>query len=135
MSSNSFSKVLNKSLDVAKKAVEAGTKVANKAVSQTSQQLNSASPKVSSLFDKAVYNSKVGIEVAKEVYKREHMAPPTSQQLQQAKEQLKNIATPEYIRNLSMTHVYTAAYYGTQIYGFFLVGEIIGRMSLVGYSV
>jgi len=97
-----------------------------------------------------IYWSKVVGELAKEVWKREQMRPPSAHQFQttfshwyaQGKNLLSQAPKIDYMALLQQTrektNLQTLAYagvFGAQVWGFFALGEIIGRRNLIGYSV
>ncbi|KAG0090629.1 hypothetical protein BGZ93_008529 [Podila epicladia] len=86
-----------------------------------------------------VYNTRVAGQIAKQVYIREGMAPPSGAQIEAAKE-----ATLDFVwkarhastwKNISSDSYAKAALVAGEAYAFFLVGEIIGRRNFVGYDV
>ncbi|KAK4229735.1 ATP synthase subunit G, mitochondrial [Podospora fimiseda] len=94
-----------------------------------------------------VYYSKVGIEVAKIVFKGQNMSPPSVstfqtyfqnlwKQLQNPSAFIQSISksvSPQQARNLSKTQVVAGGVLLAELLGFFTVGEMIGRFKLVGY--
>jgi len=119
----------------AKSTVSKATSAASSLSSKATGSINCATVILKDAYAKTVYGSKVGFEIAKEVYEKEHMAPPNAQQLEEAKKELFSLAKLDTINKFDKIQFYKTAYYGTQIYGFFLVGEIIGRFNIVGYNV
>ncbi|KAI9271363.1 mitochondrial ATP synthase g subunit-domain-containing protein [Sporodiniella umbellata] len=83
----------------------------------------------------AVYNTKVAIEIAKHVYKKEGMAFPTGAQFTEAQQTLQNSLNLKTLKNLSFADAAKAGVVFAEIYTFFLLGEIIGRKNLIGYNV
>ncbi|KAK7898057.1 ATP synthase subunit G atp20 [Exophiala xenobiotica] len=109
---------------------------------------------VESLIPPTVYYSRVGLELARMVVKGQSMAPPSTAQFQSYLQPLINVArnprsitssmssvtnsvNPESalstVRNVNSQQLTTAAVIFAQVLGFFTVGEMIGRMKLVGY--
>ncbi|KAK5198201.1 ATP synthase subunit G atp20 [Exophiala xenobiotica] len=109
---------------------------------------------VESLIPPTVYYSRVGLELARMVVKGQSMAPPSTAQFQSYLQPLINVArnprsitssmssmtnsvNPESalstVRNVNSQQLTTAAIIFAQVLGFFTVGEMIGRMKLVGY--
>ncbi|EXJ90103.1 F-type H+-transporting ATPase subunit G [Capronia epimyces CBS 606.96] len=109
---------------------------------------------VESLIPPTVYYSRVGLELTKTVFKGQQMTPPTLAQFQSYLEPLINVfrnprsissitgsltrsVSPETvlssIRNANSRQVATAGIIFAQVLGFFTVGEMIGRLKIVGY--
>lgn len=98
---------------------------------------------LSKLTNATVYWSKVAVEVSKVVYKKEALAPPSTQQFQQVYQSwVKFLKTPAQQKQLlekagsfqlTKASAAKAAIYGTQLLAFFSLGEIIGRRHIVGY--
>lgn len=82
-----------------------------------------------------VYNTKVAVEVAKQVYTKEGMAFPTSAQLSQAQRSLQESLKLKTLKNLTFSDVAKGSVVLAEIYTFFLIGEIVGRRNLIGYNV
>ncbi|KAL2140745.1 hypothetical protein VTI28DRAFT_3298 [Corynascus sepedonium] len=94
-----------------------------------------------------VYYSKVGLEVAKLVFKGQNMTPPSVstfqayfqnlwKQLQRPGAFISSLAqsaNPQQLRNLSRTQVAAGGVLLAECLGFFTVGEMIGRFKLIGY--
>ncbi|KAG9066305.1 hypothetical protein KI688_001528 [Linnemannia hyalina] len=102
--------------------------------------MSSAASKIlSTLRGPVLYNAKVAGQVAKQVYIREGMAPPSVAQIETARDAaLKFIWDARQAktwRNISKTQFLNAGLVAAEAYAFFMVGEIIGRRSLVGYNV
>ncbi|CAO3686549.1 unnamed protein product [Rhizopus microsporus] len=74
-----------------------------------------------------VYNTKVAIEIAKQVYKKEGMAFPSGAQFAEAQQ--------SNLKNLTFSDVAKGGVIFAEIYTFFLIGEIVGRRNLIGYNV
>ncbi|KAK7202683.1 mitochondrial ATP synthase g subunit-domain-containing protein [Myxozyma melibiosi] len=92
--------------------------------------------------DETLYWSKVIAEVAKQVYLKEGLAPPSvetfkSTYLSFSQKFLSKLASPEAVidsaKSIDRQTVYRYTAYGVQIVGFFSLGEVIGRRKLVGY--
>ncbi|KAG0371949.1 hypothetical protein BGX24_000947 [Mortierella sp. AD032] len=102
--------------------------------------MSSAVPKIlSALRGPVLYNVKVAGQVAKQVYIREGMAPPSGAQFQTARDAaLKFIWDARQAktwRTISKTQYLNAGLVAAEAYVFFMVGEIIGRRNLIGYNV
>ncbi|KAG2229224.1 mitochondrial ATP synthase g subunit-domain-containing protein [Thamnidium elegans] len=82
-----------------------------------------------------VYNTKVAVEVAKQVYVKEGMSFPTGTQFSQAQQTLQNSLKINNLKNLTFTDVAKSGVVLAEIYTFFLIGEIVGRRNLIGYNV
>lgn len=98
-----------------------------------------------------VYYTKVGVEVAKIIFRGQQMSPPSMQtfqtyfqsawkQLQNPQALMRQVSSKvptqnpaEGVKNVSAAQWAAAAVLGAELVGFFTVGEIIGRMKLVGY--
>ncbi|KAL1875319.1 hypothetical protein VTK73DRAFT_10156 [Phialemonium thermophilum] len=99
-----------------------------------------------------IYYSKVGLEVAKIVFKGQNMTPPPlttfQSYFQNLVKQLKNPATLfqraaagqkspssalQAVRGISRAQLVTGAVVLAECLGFFTVGEMIGRFKLIGY--
>lgn len=109
---------------------------------------------VESLIPPTIYYSRVGLELARIVFKNQQMTPPTVAQFQSYLEPLINVfrnprsissvassltssVNPETvlssIRNVNSRQLANAGIITAQVLGFFTVGEMIGRMKIVGY--
>lgn len=82
-----------------------------------------------------IYNTKVAVEVAKQVYTKEGMAFPSSEQFTQAQSTLKEALKLKTLKNLTFSDVAKGGVVLAEIYTFFLIGEIVGRRNLIGYNV
>ncbi|KAL9137687.1 MAG: hypothetical protein Q9175_001105 [Cornicularia normoerica] len=101
-----------------------------------------------------VYYGKVGFELSKLVFKGQRMSPPDLAAFQKYTQSVINAirnpasllnhttdtastVSPEgilsQIRNANMQQLISAGVVGAEVLGFFTVGEMIGRMKLVGY--
>ncbi|KAJ5167442.1 uncharacterized protein N7482_006223 [Penicillium canariense] len=104
---------------------------------------------VDSMIPPTIYYSRVGLELGKLVFRGQNMTPPNMATFQSYFQPLINVArNPAAIKNLSipspqrfLTRVRNAnakeiALVGVtaaEVIGFFTVGEMIGRMNIVGY--
>ncbi|OQD78706.1 hypothetical protein PENDEC_c001G03282 [Penicillium decumbens] len=104
---------------------------------------------VDSMIPPTVYYTKVGIELAKLVVRGQNMTPPSLATFQSYFQPLtnafKNPATLRSIifpspqnflarvRNASPKELAFAGVTAAEVIGFFTVGEMIGRMNIVGY--
>ncbi|KAI8643922.1 mitochondrial ATP synthase g subunit-domain-containing protein [Parasitella parasitica] len=82
-----------------------------------------------------IHNTKVAVEVAKQVYTKEGMAFPTGAQFTQAQQSLQNTLKISNLKNLTFSDVAKGGVILAEIYTFFLIGEIVGRRNLIGYNV
>ncbi|OBT67137.1 hypothetical protein VE03_04477 [Pseudogymnoascus sp. 23342-1-I1] len=88
-----------------------------------------------------IYYARVGLELSKLVFQSQKMAPPPLATFQSAFQQVvKNSRNPSAflpnassIRNISCAQVASGAVIFAEVLGFFTVGEMIGRMKLIGY--
>jgi len=101
-----------------------------------------------------IYYSKVGLELSKLVFQGQKMSPPSLQTFQtyfnpilnaaknpqqiirSTSQQAGNVTPNEavsQVRNVSRAQLITGAIVFAEILGFFTVGEMIGRMKIVGY--
>ncbi|KAJ5614760.1 mitochondrial ATP synthase g subunit-domain-containing protein [Penicillium herquei] len=95
-----------------------------------------------------LYYSKVGIELGKLVFRGQKMSPPNMATFQSYFQPVTNVArnpaafktlnfSPQNflarVRNASPKEIALAGVTAAEVIGFFTVGEIIGRMNLVGY--
>ncbi|KAJ5712028.1 mitochondrial ATP synthase g subunit-domain-containing protein [Penicillium malachiteum] len=104
---------------------------------------------VDSMIPPTLYYSKVGIELGKLVFRGQKMSPPNLATFQSYFQPLTNVArnpaafktlnfpSPQNflarVRNASPKEIALAGVTAAEVIGFFTVGEIIGRMNLVGY--
>ncbi|KAI9932223.1 hypothetical protein ASPWEDRAFT_154250 [Aspergillus wentii DTO 134E9] len=101
---------------------------------------------VDSMIPPTVYYSKVGIEVARLVFRGQNMSPPNMATFQSYFQPLinatrnpaalKNVSPSNIlscIRNASKKEIALAGVATAEVIGFFTVGEMIGRMNIVGY--
>ncbi|KAI8054449.1 mitochondrial ATP synthase g subunit-domain-containing protein [Syncephalis plumigaleata] len=91
------------------------------------------------ITQRVIYQSKVAVEIAKETARREKLGIPAASEWEAAKKELFESAKQyqnirQRLSQLTLRDAGRAAVALTEIYGFFLVGEIIGRRSLVGYK-
>lgn len=108
---------------------------------------HASSINVSQIANQATYWAKVSGEVAKQVYVKEGLAPPSVGEFQKvadcatklaqqaAKDPRGTVATfVKTAEGQSKTDVLRYLAYFVQIVGFFSLGEIIGRRNVVGYK-
>lgn len=105
---------------------------------------------VQSLIPPTIYYGRVGLELGRLMVQHQKMTPPSVANVQSFFEPVTNVLrNPRNIssalpagsgqqmlnqaRNTNSTHLSTYAIIAGQVLGFFTVGEMIGRMKLVGY--
>ncbi|RHZ70251.1 hypothetical protein Glove_273g18 [Diversispora epigaea] len=105
---------------------------------QITQQTSNASKRLINILSKLaeyrhpiIYNAQVIKEITKEVYVKEGLRPPSGSQISAAWEKLKNTRW----QNLSLHDYKIIGVRSLECLGFFAIGEIIGRRSLIGYKV
>jgi len=140
-SQKAASEAANKASETAARATKAAQDAASKASALASRYAGGVGEKVSNYFHAyrgpVVYNTQVFLQVLKQVYKAEKLAPPTSlAEIQSAYRTLFNRAKDtKYWQDLYVTGQWKkVAIGGLEVYGIFKIGEIIGRRSLVGYK-
>ncbi|KAF2753168.1 mitochondrial F1F0-ATP synthase-like protein g subunit [Pseudovirgaria hyperparasitica] len=159
---NAANAVKEKGAEVKSKASEGLSKVqssASNVVSQASSAADAAVAKtsgtigfVSSLIPRVVYYGRVGLELGKIMFEQRSMNPPSLQTFQSYYQNainsirggsIKNAAPSAQsfqpsnilgqIRSMSHAQYASAGVIAAEVIGFFTIGEIIGRMKLVGY--
>ncbi|KAK8208693.1 mitochondrial ATP synthase g subunit-domain-containing protein [Phyllosticta capitalensis] len=100
---------------------------------------------VQSLVPPTVYYSKVVLELGKIVFETRKMSPPSADVFQKYYQSLlSSLKNPSSgavkpsnilgrLRNMSTAEYTSAGIVAAEVVGFFTVGEMIGRMKLVGY--
>ncbi|OJK05011.1 hypothetical protein ASPACDRAFT_74539 [Aspergillus aculeatus ATCC 16872] len=153
--------------EAASKAGEAASSTASKAAEGLSRVQSSAGPAISnaaqglgnalkkvggrtgkvisfveSMIPPTVYYSKVGLELAKLVFRGQNMTPPNVATFQAYLEPLiRNPTNSAFapsniiarIRNANKKELAFAGVTAAEVIGFFTVGEMIGRMNIIGY--
>lgn len=127
-------KVQEKAGDVASKAQEqakAAAAKASSAVSGAASRVSSLTGRIVGLQEPIVYWSKVVGQIGKQVYQAEKMSPPSAATIESFYKSLyKSITTGQLVtglRGLSTKDAVKLGVDGLTIYGFFVVGEMIGR--------
>uniref|UniRef100_A0A1D1XZ47 ATP synthase subunit g, mitochondrial n=1 Tax=Anthurium amnicola TaxID=1678845 RepID=A0A1D1XZ47_9ARAE len=92
------------------------------------------SSKIAGVRELIVYDAKVLNEIAKEVYTKESLGPPNGVQISEAWENLKSIRW-KHITELNPRDYIRIGIRSVEVAGFFALGEIIGRFSIIGYNV
>ncbi|CAG8448480.1 2241_t:CDS:2 [Acaulospora morrowiae] len=100
---------------------------------KASNTTKGAFSKFAELRKPIVYNAKVLKELAKEVYIKENLRPPNQSQISEAWEALKSLKW-SYIKNASVKDIKIFGVRSLECLGFFAIGEVIGRRSLIGYN-
>ncbi|CAB4395136.1 hypothetical protein RhiirA5_311054 [Rhizophagus irregularis] len=90
--------------------------------------------KITGLQEPIVYNVKVFNEIAKEVYTKENLGPPNKAQISEAWENLKSIRWKNF-SDLGPNDFLKFGIRSIEVAGFFALGEIIGRFSIIGYNI
>ena len=88
-------------------------------------------------FEPVIYYGKVAGYVAKAVFQAQQLTPPqTLAQVQAAYQTwFANATSPAWWQSLGPSGEWQRlALYGLEAYGFFKVGEIIGRRHIIGYK-
>ena len=93
----------------------------------------------SNVLQQVVYGLKVTQQVAKTIYEKEKMSPPSVKELGDAvngfmtvgKQAVRMVKSKELPQS---SQVVSAARVGVELLGFFTIGEIIGRWHIVGYK-
>ncbi|KAF9470483.1 hypothetical protein BDN70DRAFT_821316 [Pholiota conissans] len=83
-----------------------------------------------------LYNLAVTRELAKQIYIKEGLQPPSFATVREVYTNLaKQVRAPGYIGSLLKSgEVGRIGVYGLQAYGIFKIGEIVGRRHVVGYK-
>lgn len=113
-------------------------------ISKVTGLLNSVVNKSTELTNCAVYWGKVGAEVGKIVYKAEGLAPPSQAEFQKVYGSFTKFlkgsdhvaVVAKNFQSLGANNkeaAFKLGALGLQCYGFFALGEIIGRRQIVGY--
>ncbi|KAF9992003.1 ATP synthase subunit G atp20 [Entomortierella chlamydospora] len=108
-------------------------------MNNATKALSTATSTAVKLSGPIVYNAKVAGQIAKQVYIREGMAPPSGAQIEAAKDAtlkfIKSARSANTWKNISKDQYLKAGLVAAEAYTFFLIGEIIGRRNIVGYDV
>ncbi|KAG0228200.1 hypothetical protein BGW41_003519 [Actinomortierella wolfii] len=117
----------------------ASTVSAAKAQELATKSVAKATSGFSKISGPIIYNAKVAGQIAKQVYIKEGMAPPSGAQIEAAKASVLNFAksarSANTWKNISKEQYLKAGLVAAEAYAFFLVGEIVGRRNFVGYDV
>ncbi|KAJ1928652.1 ATP synthase subunit G atp20 [Tieghemiomyces parasiticus] len=115
-------------------ANKAGVLMSNQA-SSLAKSAQGLSPKIGGFVDCTTYWAKVTKELAKQVYTKEQLAPPSLAEYQPARKELLKLFKTENLKNITRQDAVKATVVAIEVAGFFMIGEIIGRRNLVGYNV
>ena len=119
----------------AKNAAAAGSKLVGSLTSRVGGILGNLSA-VQKFQEPVVYYSKVVGEVAKQVYLKEKMSPPNWETMQSSYKSLwGTVSKTSTFKSLSPVDGTRIALYALEVYGFFVIGEMVGRRHLVGYNI
>ncbi|KAG8980211.1 hypothetical protein FRB90_007750 [Tulasnella sp. 427] len=139
-SSSSGSEMAAKAQETAAKAGKAAQETAAKVGQMASKYAGGVGQKaehyIQAYRGPVVYNSQVFLQVLKQVYRAEKLAPPNLAEVQSAYKTLfDNAKSLKYWQDLWASGLWKkVAVGGLEVYGIFKIGEILGRRSLVGYS-
>ena len=152
----------SKALEQSQKVARTIGDMSGKLLENAGPRVNGIVDRVVGLQKPIVYWGKVSGEVAKQgsllcpgpgmliiVYLKEKMSPPSGQQFQETFEALrKQVENPNKIFSKAMEYtniakvqeigwqpIARAGLRGVELFGFFCVGEMIGRRSIMGYKV
>lgn len=127
------------------RAATLATRVQSQAIAK--RNITSLTEKVYGLTDKTVYYSKVAVELAKQVYVKEGLNPPTVAEFTKVYEcgvkllvdfskNPKGFAdlVAKNAQGFKKDEILRYICYFIQVVGFFSLGEIVGRRHVVGYS-
>ncbi|CAM9017539.1 hypothetical protein WICANDRAFT_28580 [Wickerhamomyces anomalus NRRL Y-366-8] len=114
----------------------------NSSVAKAQNAAQGLVEKVTNTVNKSIYWSKVTGELAKQVYLKEKLSPPSIADFQSVYQKLykqalelstkpKEVLT--FAKGLNKNDLLNYGAIGVQIVGLFSLGEIIGRRQLVGY--
>lgn len=81
------------------------------------------------------YNVRVARELIKQVWVQERLRPPSFAEIEQTYRIIPQYMNLSYFYSLSQKQWIQLGIYSLQVYGFFKVGEILGRRHLVGYKI
>lgn len=145
-------KAQEKAGEVASKAQEKAGEVASKAQAQAKSaavkaqaavsgiagKVSSATSSVFGLQEPIIYWGKVAGQVAKQVYQAEKMSPPSMAQFESTYKSLFKSVTSRgsfnAFKTMSTKDAVKLGVDGLTIYGFFVVGEMIGRRHVSDFS-
>ncbi|RIB07800.1 mitochondrial ATP synthase g subunit-domain-containing protein [Gigaspora rosea] len=97
---------------------------------------NSATKTLSKLAEyrkPIIYNALVIKELAKEVYIKEGLRPPTMSEISQVWSNLQSFGLKD-LKEIGLRDAARIVIRSVEVFGFFAIGEMIGRRSLIGYK-
>eukprot|EP00834_Sanchytrium_tribonematis_P004087 NODE_183_length_13752_cov_1.079103.p12 type:complete len:111 gc:universal NODE_183_length_13752_cov_1.079103:4999-4667(-) len=97
---------------------------------------NRASKMANTLLQETLYYLRVGQHIALRVYEKEKMSPPNAKELEASSKGLLTVARQaiQMVRNKQMPNVEqlkSTGKVGLELVGFFTIGEMIGRGSIL----
>ncbi|KAG4302113.1 hypothetical protein PCANB_001655 [Pneumocystis canis] len=81
------------------------------------------------------YNIQVAQELIKQVWTQEKLRPPSFSEIERTYRTFPQYLNISYFRSLSQEELIRLGIYLIEAYGFFKLGEIIGRRHLIGYKI
>ncbi|KAI9178960.1 hypothetical protein H9P43_005622 [Blastocladiella emersonii ATCC 22665] len=119
-----------------RKVAEAGIRRASTLASGANAQ--QAAGKIAAKLEPVIYTGKVVAEVGKQVYHAEKLAPPALATLAEAQTVATNLVQAVRsgaFKKWSNQDLVKGSILAGEALTFFLLGEIVGRRSLIGYDV
>ncbi|KTW25586.1 hypothetical protein T552_03447 [Pneumocystis carinii B80] len=81
------------------------------------------------------YNVQVAKELIKQVWIQERLRPPSVAEIKYTYREIPKYTNISYFYSLSQKEWIQLGIFSLQVYGFFKIGEIIGRRHIVGYKI
>ncbi|EMR10574.1 hypothetical protein PNEG_01279 [Pneumocystis murina B123] len=81
------------------------------------------------------YNAQVARELIKQVWIQERLKPPSVAEIKYTYRKIPQYTNISYFYSLSQKEWIRLGIFSLQVYGFFKIGEIIGRRHIVGYKI
>ncbi|KAI8908473.1 hypothetical protein EDD86DRAFT_207762 [Gorgonomyces haynaldii] len=107
-----------------------------KRFASTQQQFGSIASRLTAYAEPVIYYGRVGVEFVGQVLKHQKMtAVPNFGLAQEGIAKFISAFSNGQWRNVTIRQTFQLAAEGLKIYGFFLVGEMIGKGSVVGYQI
>ncbi|MCJ1322000.1 hypothetical protein MMC15_007345 [Xylographa vitiligo] len=148
------SNTASKAKDTASNATSKASEGLSRVTSSAGSGLSRAGQAVSTMIPPAIYYSRVGLELSKLVFQGRKMTPPDVAAFQSYLNPIlhavrnpsslmsgtasSSASTPEVIlsriRNMDRAQMISAGVLTAEVLGFFTVGEMVGRLKLVGYN-
>ncbi|KAM0754338.1 hypothetical protein T439DRAFT_331424 [Meredithblackwellia eburnea MCA 4105] len=134
--SSTTEEAANKAKDAAQRVSQAAGPALDKARSALSGIADRATGLLGAYREPVVGNALVAKEVLKQVYVAEKLAPPSLAQVSQTYSSFFHSAqAPSYWKQLYTSGQWKSfAVYAVEAYGIFKIGEMIGRLHIVGYK-